>query len=408
MRHILSVAAILLLLLLARHQTVGAHAPSVRSAPLRAFIGRIPGKIVWPVVDVEHHRVYGVVGRDVIVLDEMTGRLGALARFPRHHGMLSTSFDPRSGHLIVEDLFVPRVGPNDGGEHAVSQAHLLDARNGRVLVSIPIHRYPVLHSTSTYGGATAVDTALHHGFVIDPYGLGVMLDTRTGAVLARFHSHQPASFNIQRNLAQVDEHTHRLFLGIMANDRAGRQPLVDVIDTTTGRIIHTAYDRSALLIEALVVDQRSDRVFAAHYQRHVLVLDGRSGRVVARPRVGQESYDLAVDPGSGRIFVFASAKPNSSYAELRVLSPFGRLLPHPALRRTTDALERMIVDPRPHRLVMYDGNGGILRWFDSRTLQQVHAAQAENEANYGVALDVRLHRAVISGHFGTTVIDSRA
>ena len=275
------------------------------------------------------------------------------------------------------------------------------------MASIAIKSYSAPFSQlGTYGGATAVDAPLYHGFVIDPSGFGVMLDTRTGAVLSRFHMNQPASVNIERNLAVVDDRTHRLFVGILPSGRTRQQPLLTVLDTATGRMIRQVQDTWGLLTVAVVLDRRSDRVFVVHYRQHVLVLDGRSGAILTRPHVGNQSYDLAVDAGTGHVFVLASPAESSSYAELRVLDAFGHLLRAPTRTRLSSGAARLVVDSAAHRLILYDGANSTADLFDTSSLQLRRSITVNNDADFGIAVDERWHRVIIAGHGGTMVLDS--
>jgi hypothetical protein len=383
---------------------LGSGVRAIGSGAPHVFTGRIQAKLVWPVADPAHHRVYGVEGRNVVVLDELKGTIAPLIRFPRHHFILATALDHATGRLLVEDIYLER-GPVHDRWEVVSLAHLVSASNGRIVATRSIEQYSALNGSPLWGGATASDTSLHHGFVIDVNGFGVMLNMVTGAVLSHFRMYPPVSVNIESNLAAVDARTHRLFVGLFPTDRSHQDAIVSVVNTRTGRVMRQVSDGGGALITGLAVDPRSDRVVAAHSAAHVVVLDGRSGAIVARPRVGVEPYDVVADPGSGNVFVLTSSSGNSDQTVIRALDRFGRPLARPALRVPTSGAEQMLVDPAAHLLVLFDGANGTISVYETSSLRRRQAIDVGgNDDVYGMALDTRTHRVIIGGHNGTTVL----
>jgi DNA-binding beta-propeller fold protein YncE len=319
---------------------------------------------------------------------------------------MSVSFDGGSGRLLVEDVILQGALPNSRSKRVVSMAHLVDAGTGRVASSTLIKRYSGIELPGTYGGGTAADTGLHHGFVIDPYGFGVMLDTATGGVLSRFRVNEPASVNIETNLAVVDGRTHRLFLGVLPNSKTRSEQLLEILNTRTGKKLGYVSDRWGLLTMAVALNRLSDRIFVAHLEHNLVVVSGRSGRVVARPRVGEQTGGLAVDDHTGHVFVTSriTLSGGEQNTALWMLDASGRVLRGPMLGKLAGGVQ-LVADGTAGRLGMVDGSGNV-KLLDIKTLRLRRTYILQNDTLYGIAVDEQTHRFIIGGHGGTTLLDS--
>ena len=216
----------------------------------------------------------------------------------------------------------------------------------------------------------------------------------------------PTSANIESNLAVVDDRTHRLFLGVLPHSTARWEELLEMLDTRTGKTLGYARDSWGLLIVAVALDRLSDRVFVAHLHHNLVVVDGRSGRVVARPRVGEQSGSLAVDDQTGHVFVLSGITRAGGEQDTAVwiLDVSGRMLRGPLLGKLAGATQ-LLVDGSAHRLVIFDSSSNV-ELFDTRTLKLRRTYALRNDTVYGIAVDEQIHRVIIGGHEGTTMLNS--
>jgi YVTN family beta-propeller protein len=151
-------------------------------------------------------------------------------------------------------------------------------------------------------GLVAVDERSGHAFVLDhSIDSFSIIDTASGRVL---HTINVGARTYPQAVA-VDGHTGRVFIAVSDESSAGR---VRVLDVRNGRILHTVtvgWDPIAL-----VVVVRAGRVFAVNAGStaggstgSISVLDATSGRLMRTVRLGVSPHTAAVDERAGRLVV---------------------------------------------------------------------------------------------------------
>jgi len=215
-------------------------------------------------VDGRTERVFVTAAHDGAgsVLDARTGALVGVILIPGE----ALAVDERAGTVFAV------------GSTVVS---MLDAANGRFL------RQLAVGATSM---TVAVDARVGHAFVVDPGSNTVyMLDTRTGAVV------RGQSMVMTPALVAVDEQAGQ---ALVTSD----SPFVSVLDAGSGASVRTAVFRA--FTGALAVDGRSRRAFIADPRGNsVVMLDARSGQVLRTITVGRFPAAVAVDARRGRAYV---------------------------------------------------------------------------------------------------------
>jgi len=158
---------------------------------------------------------------------------------------------------------------------------MLDATRGRVLRQLAVGATPT---------TLAIDARTGHAFIVDPGSNAVyMLDTRTGAVV------RAQNMVMTPSLVAVDEQGGQ---ALVTSD----SPFVSVLDTGSGAAVRTAVFRA--FTGALAVDGRSRRAFVADpHGASVVMLDARSGQVLRTITVGQFPTAMVVDTRRGRAYV---------------------------------------------------------------------------------------------------------
>jgi DNA-binding beta-propeller fold protein YncE len=147
-----------------------------------------------------------------------------------------------------------------------------------------------------------VDERRGHAFVLDrSIDSFSIIDTASGRVL---HSINVGAHTYPQAVA-VDGHTGRVFIAVSDESSAGR---VRVLDVRSGRILHTVtvgWDPIALVVAVW-----PRRVFAVNASStaggstdSISVLDATSGRLVRTVQLGLSPHAAAVDERAGRLVV---------------------------------------------------------------------------------------------------------
>lgn len=170
----------------------------------------------------------------------------------------------------------------------------------------------------------AVDGQTHHVFVVlrGPVQAGyvasgpgsiAILDTRTGAVLRRVH------IGVDPVAIAIDAHTRRVFvltdgpLNITGSGLPAGPTRLSILDAGTGAIVRTA-TLAALggTAQALAVDTRANRVFAAGANGVLTMLDATTGSVLRSENTRGQSTGadsqrqptgIVIDEQTERVFV---------------------------------------------------------------------------------------------------------
>jgi hypothetical protein len=316
LRHITAIA-LLALLATAALSACGSTTPQA-APPIKAATGLLPGGLAYPVVDQLHHVLYGYDRQSIWRLDERTGQPKPLFRLGKHDYAYFTAVDPAINRLLVEVAHTDQPIRRRHGldqEKRTAFADVIDAQTGRLLASQPISQFEDLYGGFPGEGNVAIDTSLHHGFVTDITGSGVMIDTRSGRLLARFHAGEAVKFGEvdtsdplipATRTAVIDTNIHRLFLlftppNTFTNANSPRKiGWLAVIDTRNGSVTQ----RIASLNwgqRFLELDPRTQRIFAVNFTG-VTVVDATTSRILRYRRV--EFVDaLGLDTAAGRFYV---------------------------------------------------------------------------------------------------------
>jgi hypothetical protein len=270
---------------------------------------------------------------------------------------------------------------------------------------------------------TGVDGTLHHGFVVDALGRGVMVNTNTGALLARFRiGVYPGSYLAERNDAVLDEATHRLFVGLFGQACTSslcrahtRTDEVSVVNTTTGKRIRNVRGPDAP-VESIALAERDQRVFLVGAAGHCCMasLGARTGFPVYGTRVGVWVFDVAADDRTGRAFVPALRTYGNRRLQMVTLdSRTGRVLHRVRLGPRTGSGAFVWgslhsgVDRTSGRLFV--GSDGVTAvWvFDALTGRLVRTIHLAKNVTESMAVDENTHRVFVSGPAGVMALDSQ-
>ncbi len=214
-----------------------------------------------------------------------------------------TTLDTRSGTIVrtvtvglqasavaaderTEHVFVASIGATTrtGALRGLGRVSMVDAGSGALLGVSTVGFQPV---------AVAVAARTGRAFILNERGNSVsVLDTRTGAVIRTVPvGNSPLA-------VAVDETTGRVFV---TNPGGWPAPgTVSVLDARTGAVLRTV--TVGLSLDAVAVDERSGHVFVTGAQS-VHMLDATSGSVLQTVSVGGSPFAVAVDSGAGRAFV---------------------------------------------------------------------------------------------------------
>lgn len=189
------------------------------------------------------------------------------------------ALDARAGRVLIPTA--------TAGPHPWHLA-VLDARSGSLLrtVSLPISVERL-----------AVDEV--SGRLFAPGGAGVaVLDTRSGALLRVV----PLPGRVA-SLA-VAAATGRVYVGLQQGTLLTAPDALGVLDARSGRLLRVIPLGRGHDLDALAVDERAGRVYAAGYvSKSLLVLDARTGAVRRTIRLRDGPYAVAVVAATGRVAV---------------------------------------------------------------------------------------------------------
>lgn len=194
---------------------------------------------------------------------------------------VALAVDERAGHVFVANQVDGTVS-------------VLDARNGRVIRTVPVGTAPVAIAVDARTGRAFVvnSNVFPTGTISGPSSVSV-LDTHTGALVRTVAVGQRAY-----TLA-IDERANRVFV---VN---GDSDSVNVLDARTGQALHTI--PVGLGPRSIAADAGAGRIFVANYgSSTVSMLDAASGQVIRTVPVGtpnQSPNSLLVDAHSNRVFV---------------------------------------------------------------------------------------------------------
>lgn len=239
-------------------------------------------------VDRRTRRVFAGDNDTVSVLDAGSGvvlhttRLGLSAQALQANGMVSLAVDEVGGHALVAT-----AGDN--------RLRVLDARNGRIVYTIPVGVTP---------WSMAVDGRTGRAYVVNSGGNSVsIVDTRRGALIGT------TRVGLSPVAVALDAGTGRVFV---TNANHGNvvtnftmMGSVSVLDAANGRVLRTV--TVGWEPETLAVSERARRVYV-FCQGHAYVLDARDGRLTRTIVLPQGTAPLpstqpTVDERGSRLYV---------------------------------------------------------------------------------------------------------
>jgi hypothetical protein len=392
------------------------------SSGSRAVTGVVHGPLAAPVVDPVHHLVYGLQAYAVTVLDEATGRVCVLTRLGRNRGPVMLAVDPGDRRVLVEALRLNRMHGPKGRQVAevTSLADDIDATSGRVVASVPISSFALTAHILGQGSAS-VDERLHHGFVTDYAGHGVMVDMATGRVLARFSpgmaDNEYILPNQNPNTAAVDGRSHRLFIDTVESGNQGGGDDMTVVDTKTGRVLRRLRLKLGFT-KGLLLDEADGRVIESG-SGNVAIVDARSGKLARLVHPGIIIDPLDVDPRLHRFFLLATPLRDQSFARhlewiddrtgaVHIGSRYGN---YHLGNAPSYAPSCGVTDAAAARLFSLPGTNGTLDIFSTTFGSLLRRFPLFREAKtlgeiWGMAVDEGTHRLIIGGTGGALLVDT--
>lgn len=255
----------------------------------------------------------------VSVLDTRSGRLlrtTSVGRQPLQH-IWDVAADAPTGQIFVRT-----------GDDVLTT---LDAASGAVARTL---------SLGSCSRGLAVDTRVAHIFTANCQGGIVrMIDARGGRMVTTIHvGGQPQQI-------AVDEQTGRVFV----TDSGGGR--LSVLDAANGRVLHT-FALGTQLCLCITTPLPGGPVFVDDQAARVYVLDATSGRLVRTVKIGMDIYDHAVDPRTGRVFL-VGAPAGASGGAAPYAGP-GRLV---VLDGRTGRVVRRVTLSAPPSAVALDARG---------------------------------------------------
>ncbi|HWE63099.1 MAG TPA: YncE family protein [Chloroflexota bacterium] len=256
------------------------------------------GQFPWlAVVDPAQGRLFVANTNDgtMSVLNVRTGRLLHTTSVGIQAGqhIWNMAADAPSGHVFVRT-----------GDDVLTT---LDARSGAVVRTL---------SLQPCSQGLAADTRLAHLFVGGcDHGIVQMIDARSGRLVA--------SINVggQPKELAVDEQTGRVFV---LGGAPGAWNTISLLDAASGRVLRT-FTLGADLCLCITTPLPGGPVFVDDDQKSQLyVLDATSGRLLRTVKIGMDIYDHAVDAHTGRVFL-VGAPPGASSGVAPYTGP-GRLV----------------------------------------------------------------------------------
>lgn len=295
----------------------------------------LPGSADTAGVDASAGRVlvasYGA--GTVNVFDTRTGRLLRATPIAIDPGAVAVLVDERTHRAFVESR------PGGYGTGALGAINVIDTLQGRLVRRVAVGPSPDGMDLDDVANRVYVLNALN--------GTVSILDARTGRPIRTVHL-TAGGFPTGPGAIVVDERAHLAFVD---------HGWTSVFDTRTGAVLTT--HTFSTVPGPLVIDQRTDRVFAATYRDgRVRVLDGRSGRVLRTVDVGQAPADMAVDELTGRVYVVTAG---------------------PVLSRAAPGSVGPLTTYGPGRVYVLDARSGAIRGEDTVGLTPVVVAADQRD-----------------------------
>lgn len=280
-----------------------------------------------------------------VVADGPSGHVFVLnSGYGRDHNMSTlTMLDARSGrilHTTALGQFSLNMGVDSATERVfvsdemTSAVSVIDARTGTILGTTPVGPSPIIAVAEQTGRVFVMVTAINKVY---------MLDARTGRIVRIIRVPRGAESVV------VDGPTKRVFISCDYSTGLNTQhPILTMLDARTGTTLRTisgiagqmlVNNRTGLLYQIgsglirvldghagtlrrtialahlygpIVMDERSGHLFVADaYSRAVSMLDGRSGRMLARAAVAPANGvadDMTVDTRSGHVLIAGGGK----------------------------------------------------------------------------------------------------
>ena len=268
----------------------------VRASPVlrTVAVGLFPS---LPVVDAPYRRLF-VANTDegtVSVLDTRDGRLLRTipVGLPGGPHIMNLVADAPGGQVFVRT-----------DDDALT---VLDAGSGAVVRTLPLR---------PCSRGLAVDTRLAHVFVAEcREGTVRVIDARTGRTLTTVQvGGQPKEI-------AVNEQTARVFV---LGGEPGGGGRISMLDASGGRVLRT-FTLGADLCLCITTPPPGGPVFVDDDQKaRVYVLDATNGRLLRTVRIGMDIYDQTIDARTGRIYL-VGAPPGTAGGAAPYAGP-GRLV----------------------------------------------------------------------------------
>ncbi|HZS91860.1 MAG TPA: hypothetical protein VFE42_30800 [Chloroflexota bacterium] len=345
------------------------------------------------------------VQREMVAVDGRTNRVFVLARtgirvFDAGSGMLqrTIAISPSIGGIAVDErmgrLFVTTMGSNQWAQGSISA---IDEASGAVIRTAAVDVQPQ---------AIALDGAAGRIFVASRWSVSV-LSERTLSPLRTIPTvgfvSGPVAVDERRGLAAVASYaftaTGKPMLG--AN-------MVRLLDATSATVLHSIALPEGP--EAVAVESRLGRVFAANADCSLIMLDERTGRLLRTTslRPAMTCGALAVDGRTGRAFVLGygvSGPGVETYDRFYLAVVDARTCSLLRMRRL-DALPTAVVAApgSGHVLVVLDTAVAVLDAADGRPVRMLTLGASIQ----GIALDASARRAYVAAGDAIRIIDTRA
>jgi len=356
-RHSVLGLAVLLLLLLAG--VVAARGGGVRPVLATTSVGTAPVAIA---VDARAGRAFVVNNGDntVSVLDTRTGAL--LRTVAVGQGPTGVAVDERDGRVVVTDAAM-RVDAQAGqlvsfllAIGAPRDVRLLNATSGTLLRRVSAAVSPLPPMVDARRGQAIIATYANDG--LDSERVRVLV-TASGRLV---HSLTMGGITLA---AAVDSRDNHLILVRAPVDFDGLlgHASVDVVDTSSGRIVRRSSLGGLPAPGALTVDETTGRAFllttdVTLNRGAVVVVDTRSGRLLRSMPLPGAPAAVALDARTGHVFVSTQGPVTRAIGvtsvTLRPVGP-GRVV---VLDARTGALLRMVAVGVAPGAVAVDGRSG--------------------------------------------------
>lgn len=251
------------------------------------------------------------------------------------HADRLTVVNPDTGMVVGNVEGIPGGTHGTAISHATGQGFTDDGEAGTA-VAFDIHSLKVLRAIPAKADADGIasDLASGHLFVVDGDSQALsVIDPKTDASIATIDAGEKLEF------AASDNHGSVFVAGEANGDMLK-------IDARSNRIAARWPMNGCSKPHGVAVDARNNRVFMGCVNNLMLVVDGVTGKEVARLPIGKGSDAVAFDPVRRRIF--SSNGVDGTITGYQQLSK-DRYQPLPIIRTLVSA-RTMSVDPKSGRL----------------------------------------------------------